>query len=411
MNTRVLPRCALAALLAALGCESSDDKFSKDTAEQALADYKRLVRLNYAEVIETAEALQEAVDDFVAAPSASTQEAAKQAWLAARLPYGPSEVFRFYDGPIDNPEDGPEGLINAWPLDENYIDYTRDDAQAGLINDTAGVPTLTADAIESANEAEGEAAISTGYHAIEFLLWGQDGETPGTGAGKRSYTDYLSAGGTASNQARRGTYLKIVAELLVTHLQDVADQWASDDGDNFAAHFGVEADPDSSERDPRKQAAGKLLRSLGSLAKAELSGERMTVAYKNRSEEDEHSCFSDNTAQDLYGNGLGIQNVWLGRYGDFDGVGLDELVAKADAELAQQTTEHIEEALARLEELVELSDDGTPIDVVIQEADGSAERRTMLRAIQALKTVGEDVELCASALGLSVQLEEPSEEL
>src|SRR5688572_27291091 len=163
MTPRVLPVFVLTTLLAGCGSDSDDEKFSSATAETVIADYKRLVRLNYAEVIEKAEALQEAVDDFVATPSASRQQAAKDAWIAARAPYGPSEVFRFYDGPIDNPEDGPEGLINAWPLDENYIDYTRDDAQAGLINDTAGVPQLTAEVIESANEAEGEAAISTGY--------------------------------------------------------------------------------------------------------------------------------------------------------------------------------------------------------------------------------------------------------
>jgi putative iron-regulated protein len=411
MTPRVLPVFVLTTLLAGCGSDSDHEKFSSNTAETVIADYKRLVRLNYAEVIEKAEALQDAVDEFVAAPSASRQQAAKDAWIAARVPYGPSEVFRFYDGPIDNPEDGPEGLINAWPLDENYIDYTRDDAQAGLINDTAGVPQLTAEVIESANEAEGEAAISTGYHAIEFLLWGQDDATPGSGAGKRPYTDYLSTGASAPNAARRGTYLKLVGELLVSHLRDVEAQWASDDDDNFAAHFGVDADPDSSERDPRKQAISKLLRSIGSLAKAELAGERMTVAYKNRSEEDEHSCFSDNTAADLHGNGVGIQNVWLGRYGDFDGVGLDELVAKTDASLAEQTTQDIADALAKLEELVDLSDSGTPIDVVIQEADGSPERRAMLAAIEALRTVGDDIELCATALGLSVQLEEPSEEL
>jgi putative iron-regulated protein len=265
--------------------------------------------------------------------------------------------------------------------------------------------------IEAANEAEGEAAISTGYHAIEFLLWGQDDKTPGTGAGKRPFTDYLQTGGTAMNAARRGTYLKLVGELLVSHLRDVQQQWASDDDDNFAAHFGVHADADGRERDPRKQAIAKLLRAMGSMAKAELSGERMTVAYKNRSEEDEHSCFSDNTAADLHGNGVGLQNVWLGRYGDFDGVGLDELVAEADADLAEQTSEHIETAVAKLHDLVDLSEGGSPIDVVIQEADGSRERRAMLDAIKALKSVGEDIELCAVALGLSVQLEEASEEL
>ena len=179
-------------------------------------------------------------------------------------------------------------------------------------------PKLTVDVIAGANEREGEKSISTGYHAIEFLLWGQDDEEAGNGAGKRPYTDYVE-GGTAANPERRAQYLSAVTELLVSDVEALQAAWASDDKDNFAAKFGVGDD------DALKGAIGNLLRSLGSMAKAELSGERMTVAYKNRSQEDEHSCFSDNTAVDYLGNGVGIQNVWLGRYGSLDGVGLDEV--------------------------------------------------------------------------------------
>ena len=245
-----------------------------------------------------------AVDAFVAAPSAATQDAAKQAWIAARAPYGPSEAFRFYDGPIDAPETGPEGLINAWPLDENYIDYVRGADTAGIINNTA--TAITAEAIEMANEMAGEKNISTGYHAIEFLLWGQDDELPanasGTtnGAGKRPFSDYVD-GGTAQNQERRRTYLKLVTQLLITHLQTVAAAWKPGVADNFAASFGVTA----KEGNAQERAIADLLKSLGSMAKAELSGERMTVAYKLKGQEDEHSCFSDNTAADLLGNGVG----------------------------------------------------------------------------------------------------------
>ena len=396
----------LVLLFSAAACGSDDDgaksAFPADKAAQAITDYKRVVSLNYDEVLARARDLEATVQRFVAAPSEATHQAAKQAWIAARLPYGPSEAFRFYDGPIDDAESGPEGLINGWPLDENYIDYTRDAPQAGIINDAVNYPTITADIIENANEREGEKALSTGYHAIEFLLWGQDDATPGTGAGKRAFTDFT----TAPNAARRRDYLLLTTQLLVRHLEEVTAQWRPETPGSFASRFGVTAD--EAGKDPREEAVGKILLSLGSMAKVELSGERMTVAYQNRSQEDEHSCFSDNTAVDLLGNGLGLQNVWFGRYASFDGVGVDEVVASVDPALATKLTSDLARAVEKLQALVMLQNADTPIDVIVTTAaDGSPERTTMLDAIRTLKDVGSDVERAAAALGLSVQIEEP----
>ncbi|MET0339584.1 MAG: imelysin family protein [Polyangiales bacterium] len=394
---RLPPTLALLCLAAACGSDDSGDKVPAALTDKALVDYEQVVNRNYDAVLSSAIALQAAVDAFVAVPSQGSQDAAKAAWIAARLPYGPSEAFRFYDGPIDNPETGREGLINAWPLDENYIDYTRDAPTAGIVNDPS--KTIDATTLANLNEAGGaeggEASISTGYHAIEFLLWGQDDAIPGMGAGKRTFNDYL----TAPNAGRRGTYLKTVAQQLVDNLRAVADQWKP--GATYATAFTKD----------RNESLSNLLRSIGSMAKAELSGERMTVAYVNRSEEDEHSCFSDNTAVDLLGNGLGIQNVWLGRYGTFDGTGLDEVVAAVDPALAATTTADLQASVDKLKVLVDLQNAQKPIDVIIGAAEGSPERGAMLAAIQALKKVAEDVEKAAAKLGLKVEFEEPSETL
>jgi putative iron-regulated protein len=383
--------------------DSGSVSFPTAVAEQAITNYKQLVNDNYADVLATANALRAAVAAFLAAPSADTQKAAQDAWLAARVPYGPSEAFRFYDGPIDNPDDGPEGLINAWPLDENYIDYTRDDPSAGIVNATSD---LSAAMLTAQNAATGEAAISTGYHAIEFLLWGQDDAMPGTGAGKRPFSDYV-VGGPSASAERRGLYLRNVTDLLVAALTGVANQWKPGSG-GYGAKFGVTAVEAGAV--PQQEAISDLLKSIGSMAKAELSGERMTVAYKNHDQEDEHSCFSDNTSADLLGNGLGIQNVWLGRYGALDGVGVQDVVAAVDAELAQKTTADLELAVSKLQALADLQKAGTPFDVVIQ-SDTSPGRPVMLEAIQALKAVSTDVEDAARALGLQIQLEDPSESL
>lgn len=389
----------------ACGDEDSGSGFPAAVADQAIANYKQLVSANYADVVTTATVLQAAVTAFLGNPTPDTQKAAQDAWIAARVPYGPSEAFRFYEGPIDDPEDGPEGLINSWPLDENYIDYTRDDPSAGIINDPTA--DLSAAMLMNLNAARGEAEITTGYHAIEFLLWGQDDGTPGLGAGKRPASDYV-VGGTAQNQERRRTYLANVTGLLVSDLTFVAEQWRAG-VDNFGARFGVVAR--EAGGNAQQEAIADLLTSMGSLAKAELSGERMAVAYSHRDQEDEHSCFSDNTSVDLLGNGLGIQNVWLGRYGSLDGVGLEDVVAAIDVALAQKTSADVAVVVAKLQALADLQKAGTPFDVIITAPDGDPNRALVLEAIQALKTVATDVEKAAAELGLKLTLKDPSESL
>jgi putative iron-regulated protein len=314
---RALSPFAGIALFILVGCgDDAKDSASSSSgggvagAKPVAEQYAKNVYANYSECLSTARALKTAIDTFVASPSAANLSAAKAAWVAARLPYGPTEVYRFYGGPIDDDDTGVEGEINAWPLDENFIDYTRDDESAGIINHPELVADITKDALRSKNEEGGEKNIAVGFHAIEFLLWGQDSEDVTTKtAGARPYTDYVTGGGgTAENQDRRGQYLKIVAELLVEDLEKVTAAWKPSE-DNYAALFLVDS----------KDAITKMLTGMGSLANAELSGERMTVAYKNRGQEDEHSCFSDTTNADLLGNFTGIQNVYLGKYGTTDG--------------------------------------------------------------------------------------------
>lgn len=376
---KLVGRAVLSLSVLAFGCGGDDG--GNDMAEVA-ETYATNVYASYSDTLAKAQALQTAVDAFLASPSESTLTAARQAWIDARVPYGQTEVYRFYDGPIDNPEDGPEGELNAWPLDEAYIDYVEGMPQAGIINDTTAFPTITVDMIKEQNENGGEANISAGYHAIEFLLWGQDLSADGPGA--RPYTDYVDAG-TAENQERRRTYLKLVTQLLVDDLAWVTDQWKPD-ADNYRADFVAGG----------KASIQKILLGMGSLSGAELSGERMTVALDNRDQEDEHSCFSDNTHNDLYANALGIQNVYLGTYGDNDGPGIEDLVRAKDAALADKLKSQIAASVAAIQAIP------APFDQAIMNDAG---RALVTTAIQDLQTQTETTVEAATALGITINLE------
>jgi putative iron-regulated protein len=212
----------------ALALSACGNDSSADLETEVVANYADVVHETYSMSLASATEMGAAIDALAADPTDANLAAAKDAWLAARDDYGLTEAFRFYGGPIDAVDTGPEGLINAWPLDEAYIDYVEDAPESGVVNLPDEYPTIDADLLVSLNEAGGETNISTGWHAIEFLLWGQDLSTDGAGA--RPVTDFT----TSPNADRRVAYLTVASDLLVGHLQSLVDAWAPDVEDNSA---------------------------------------------------------------------------------------------------------------------------------------------------------------------------------
>ncbi|MCB9606737.1 MAG: iron-regulated protein [Polyangiaceae bacterium] len=336
----LIPAAVMAGLL--VSCSSSDDTTASgglpSSASDAVATYANIVEATYQDTAQTAGELDSAAQALVASPSQGTLDAARTAWFASREPYLQSEVFRFYDGPIDNPDDGPEGMINAWPLDEAYIDYVEDAPESGIVNDPA--ETIDAETLMSLNEQGGEENIATGYHAIEFLLWGQDHSE--TGPGDRSFDDYTTgADATAPNGDRRGVYLTTTTGLLKSQLDGLVAAWAPGQ-DNYRKEI--------ESVDPR-EAFRRILTGMIVLSGFETGGERLQTALDSGSQEDEHSCFSDNTHRDMVQDVQGVKNVWDGHYHRLDGtmvtgVGVGEVIAAVDADLAKQVGDKIDASLA-----------------------------------------------------------------
>ena len=290
--------------------------------------YAHLVHTNYTDTLSAAKDMQVAILAFNQAPSAEGLNKARKAWLDAREFYGQTEAFRFYGGPIDD-DKGPEGQLNAWPLDEAYVDSVQGKAKSGLVNNTKF--KITKANLSRVNEKGGEENISAGWHAIEFLLWGQD--LSETGPGNRNFEDFVD--GKAANADRRRQYLAVVTELLIDDLTDMVKAWAPK-AKNYRAQFEKGG----------KESVRKIIVGLGSLSRGELAGERLEVALNSQDQEDEHSCFSDNTHRDAVTNAKGIQNVWLGQYQRKDGSrvqgpSVKDLVASQNAALAEKTTAQI----------------------------------------------------------------------
>jgi putative iron-regulated protein len=350
--------------------------------------YADIAQAGYEDSLATAKTLQTAINEFLKAPTADSMKAAREAWLAARVPYMQTEAYRFGNSIVDD----WEGKVNAWPLDEGLIDYVAE--SYGTESDEN--PLYTANVVANKSlkisgkkvdatkinkallegklqEAAGvEANVATGYHAVEFLLWGQDTNGTEAGAGNRPHTDFDTANCTNKNCDRRAEYLRVVTDLLVGDLQWMASQW----GPNGKARKAVTGNP--------KKGIVSIFTGLGSLSYGELAGERMKLGLMIHDPEEEHDCFSDNTHNSHYYDIVGIQNVYLGTYKRIDGSTVSgpspaDLVKAANAEADAAIRSALEATVAAGAEMKQRAEATERYDQMIGE--GNAEGNKVVQNV------------------------------
>jgi putative iron-regulated protein len=383
--------------------------------------YADIAHAKYEDSLKTAEALQQAIDALIAQPTEENLKAARTAWIAARVPYQQTEGYRFGNPIVDD----WEGKVNSWPLDEGLIDYVADtygtesdenplyaanviaNTSVSFGGETIDTSTITkellADKLHEA--ADSEANVATGYHAIEFMLWGQDLNGTGPGAGNRPASDYDTANCTHGHCDRRAAYLKTAASLLVDDLKEMVANWTPDGAARKAL------------RDAGGNAAlGMMFSGLGSLSYGELAGERMKLGLLLHDPEEEQDCFSDNTHNSHYYDEAGMIAIYQGSYTRIDGsvvkgAGLSELVAATSPDADQAVTAAMADAEAKLRKIKETADSGTmAYDQMI--GDGNAEGNKMVQdAIDALIAQTHAIEKAVDALKIGALAIEGSESL
>lgn len=386
-------------------------KVDEAAVKAVVKNYLDIAEATYGDALTTAKALQSAVDALIAKPSEETLKAAREAWIASRPSYSQSEAFRFGNSIIDD----WEGAVNAWPLDEGLIDYVAKDYQhaegnagatANIIanteiqvgEDKIDVKEITGEKLKGLNELGGsEANVATGYHAIEFLLWGQDLNGTKPGAGDRKYTDYAQGKDCTNGHCdRRAAYLKAATDLLVADLEEMVGNFKSGVADNYRAK--VEAD--TAENNLRKMFFG-----MGSLSLGELAGERMKVALEANSTEDEHDCFSDNTHNTLFFNAKSIRNIYTGEYKRTDGSvvkgpSLSDLVAKVDAAADTDLKADLANTEAKMQVIVDRAEkDGVHFDQMIAPDDKDDQQKIRDAIASLVKQTGA-IEKAATAVGV-----------
>ncbi len=371
--------------------------------------YANIAEATYADTLAAAVKLRTSIQAFLAKPNAETLDAARKAWRAARIPYMQTEAYRFGNKIVDD----WEKQVNAWPLDEGLIDYVAGEygsdspenelyAANVIANKSIKIAGRTVDASritksllsKTLHEAGGiEANVATGYHAIEFLLWGQDLNGTGPGAGNRPATDYDLKACTGGNCDRRAQYLRVVTDLLIEDLTWMANQWKKTGSARAALVKGGNA-----------AALIAIFTGLGSLSYGELAGERMKLGLMIHDPEEEHDCFSDNTHNSHYYDAIGMRNVYLGRYtrGDgsvVSGASVSDLVKDKDNAADQRVRAALDLSIERLGDIVKRAETTEAYDQMIGE--GNAKGNAVVeKAIEALIAQAKELERAIAVLGL-----------
>ncbi len=360
-----------------------------DVVARCVQKYAEIVSAEYAATLRAAESMRAAIRAFCDAPTDAGLGRARESWIAARDAYGRTEAFRFGNGPIDTRRGGVETFVNAWPVDEAYIEPADREARTGIIRDSARYPALGRAILRLHNQRGGETNVCTGWHAIEFMLWGADLSDDGPGA--RPVGDFVDA--ASPYAARRREFLLEVTDMLCEDLAKLDRAWAGDAGGGSASEGGDGQGGNHRARfiaDPRAMRA--ILIGPALLAGFEMSGERLAVALETRDQEEEHSCFSDTTDRDFKANIRGIALVVRDS-------GAIEVVRGRDAARAQSLTAALDAAETAVDAMP------APFDRAMRAADDDPARKRLVAALEALEVLGEELDAAARLLGYELPAE------
>lgn len=256
--------------------------------------------------IDQAQQLDQSLANLLAAPSTSTLAAAQQAWRQAYDAYLGTLIYA--NLPIQDPKEWHNkgihyertlSLLDSWPIEGGYIDYVPGYPFSGIVNDLT--LALDEDTLMEQHGFSDPSYASLGFHALEFMLWGDDGQ--------RSHDDFIARQNTApilmpsegrptdederpeentgpviepevQNHMRRRQYLQLLSDQLQNQLRRLQRRWHPSNG-----HYAQQIQNMSP-----KQQVYALLIATQTLLTRELLGRRL---------EQNSSPYSHTHAQDV----------------------------------------------------------------------------------------------------------------
>ena len=348
--------------------------YANDVAYEVLFHYTLLGYAMYSDAFSAVAELWKEIKVFDEAPSEPTFLQARHAWQTSRLAYDRTEVFRFPRSPIE--EENLEELINAWDVQAGVV-------EADIIGDPDAFPEISRQVLVQLSRSPEAPGVVTGWHVVEFLLWGPVGTE--RDARLTKFTD----DGLAD---RRRAFLRAAMDLLVFHIGRVRGDWEEENYDNFAGAFLMER---------QDVVLGAVFTGISTLTREVMAGERLRAPLADNDPAQLLSRYSDTTTDDLLANLEGLKSIYGGTYvtshgRPVTGDGFKVLVASVDAALAEALDAALENATAKVEAIPR------PLGIVLAEGD-PAERATVIAAAEALEAVSDLTERAKVVLGVDDQ--------
>lgn len=282
MKTFFYSLCAVGLILLAGSCSKNDDTSpaSKTTTQAVLTQYVNgLVLPNLKDLNDQATVMDAAINAFIAEKNEANLDAARQSWFATRVAWEQSEAMLF--GPVEDNNFDPR--IDSWPVDFTAIQKVW----AGSDEFTQPYINALADELK-------------GFHPIEYILFGQDGD-----AKPEDFTD-----------ARKISYLKAMSLNLKSITDSLYTDWTTAGG-NFGSNLftaGTAASKYSTKQAAMIEVANAMIDII-----SEVGDSKLKLPFLAKDPTQAESPFSKNSFTDFKNNITGAENVYLGRYGDSQG--------------------------------------------------------------------------------------------
>lgn len=317
----ILGLAGMALLASAVtGCKSKSDPEPAEDFNQlktlVLSDFVNVVgNPLYADFKTKANELNEAVKALAANPTPANLETARSAWKAVRVIWEQSEGFLI--GPVE--DDNYDPYMDTWPTDKTRMNSLL-----------SGTQPLTVEYLAGLDNPEEEAELTLrGFHPLEYMLWGADGNKQATAL-----------------TAREKEYMTALAADVLNNVTKLQSSWLPG-----STYFGKELmNPGAGSRYENKHDALEALANALIDICGEVGDSKMMEPFQpnNPAQADStvsESPYSHNSIADFRNNIIGARNVYLCAYGGKTGKSLSDLVKANNAALDQDIKQKFEVAI------------------------------------------------------------------
>lgn len=251
--------------------------------------------------------LHDATIALQAAPNSINLEACRTLWRSSRTSWEKSEGFLF--GPVSSENIDPR--IDTWPV--NFSDLEA---------------ILASSATFDAAYINGLEDALRGFHPIEYLLWGADGN--------KTAADFTT---------RELEFLVALAENVETLTGDLAAMWNPTTGGNYSTQLST-AGSGSAIYTTKKAALEEIVNAMAGICE-EVAGGKMGEPLAAQDPTMEESPFAKNSITDFTNNIRSVEIAYKGFYST-DGKGLEDFVKQYNLSLDGKIKTQIAAAIAAL---------------------------------------------------------------